>query len=100
MDEARARRAPLVAAALGRNMYSVNSEERTEIRLQQWRTRYPEVTIEVMGASLTDFLADHHDDLRKRYSSCGSDDVDFLGPAPGTDLERRRSRRPQHRRAA
>lgn len=76
--EARARRAPVVAAAIGCNAFGVNSVERTELRLQEWRKRYPDVTIDVFEAesSLADFLTVHRDDLRQRYVSSGSADVD------------------------
>lgn len=76
LDEARARRAPLVAAAIGCNIFGVNSEERTHRRLEPWRRRYPDLVIDVFEAesSLADFLADHHDDLRDRYAVSDSND--------------------------
>jgi nucleotide-binding universal stress UspA family protein len=76
LDEARLRRSPLVVAALGCNVFGVNSVERTAIRVDTWKRRYPDVTVEVMAAqsSLSDFLADHHDDLRERHGS--GDDTD------------------------
>lgn len=69
LDEARARHAPLVVAALGCNIFGVNSLESTELRLERWRERYPDVVLDVVEAesSLADFLADQHDDLRVRY---------------------------------
>lgn len=71
LDEARARRAPLVVAPVGCNVFGVNSMERTEIRLGRWRKRYTDVVMDVLEAesSLADFLADHHDDLRRRYAA-------------------------------
>ena len=73
LDEARTRRAPLVAAAVGCNVFGVNSVERTERRLEGWRSRYPDVPIEVFEAqaNLADFLADHHGELRRRYAAPG-----------------------------
>lgn len=80
LKEARIRHAPLVAAALGCNVFGVNSEERTELRLEVWRQRYPDVAIDTYEAqaSLSDFLADSHDQLRRRYASSGSDESDRI----------------------
>lgn len=75
LDEARARRAPLVVAAVGCNVFGVNSLERTNIRLERWRKRYPDVVMDVFEAesSLADFLADHHDELRRWYATSSTD---------------------------
>lgn len=78
LEEARARRAPLVVAAVGCNIFGVNSLESADIRLQRWRERYPDVVLDVCEAesNLADFLADQHDDLRLRYATpeAGQDD--------------------------
>jgi len=78
LDEARLRHCPLVAAAVGCNVFGVNSVEATRKRLEEWVRRYPDVVIDVMEAqsSLADFLADHHDDLRARYQSEGGETAD------------------------
>jgi nucleotide-binding universal stress UspA family protein len=71
LDEARIRRAPLVAVGLGCNAFGVNSVEQTEHRIQRWRQQYPDVRIDVVSASagLAEFLADNRSDLAQRYAS-------------------------------
>lgn len=82
LREARARRAPLVAAALGCNVFGGNSEDRVEHRLEPWRQGYPDVAIDVREAqaNLSDFLADHCDDLRRRYTPSHLDGDPFARP--------------------
>lgn len=71
VEEAQLRHAPLIAVGLGCNGFGVNNVGETERRVEQCRSRHPDVRIDVAETrgSLADFLVSSRRDLTRRYST-------------------------------
>lgn len=71
VKEAQLRHAPLIAVGLGCNDFDVNNVGETERRVEQYRSRHPDVRIEVAETrgSLADFLVASRGEITRRYST-------------------------------